>query len=497
VLLVGPPAQASRSRGGGARAGALAAVALGVLMLAPPALAGQIVWSTGGGIWAMRDDGSDPHELLSAALPPLATTLEHGTLASPDVFQNGGTTVLFLGQTKSYASSAQPLACGVDCSATYELHAGLLTQLGPAPGPAADAAYYEGQPRMTADGQELFGSVLYSPITGSSLPAPVSALVERALSADAQANEWAATGSQTEPAAGFDGTPDPADATQAAWVAAQGCGYHVADAQGVSQPSCQYEVQFGPVTATADAPVVIYDNEYVSAAGAGPTSLALSSDGATLLMVDPYAPNTGIYTTPVAGVPGAKPVTEVLSQPVGWSFGQARFAGAKIVFDAHQQHNGAATGDIYTVPATCTAASCTFPTAATNLTHDAAADSSDPAWTSASAPLPALSVAGHPRVTAVTAAAKSIAPGAKVHLSVTLSAAGTIVVRVTGRPGAPATPSRSRVIGTLRFPGQAGANTVVIGRVHGRALAPGVYTAWISLGGSPAGPRLVHFRVHP
>jgi hypothetical protein len=496
VLRDGRAVEASRPRGGRARTGALAAVALGVLVLAPPALAGQIVWSTGSGIWAMRDDGSNPHELVSVSSPPLATALQQGTLASPDVFQNGGTTVLFLGQTKSYAAAAQPLACGVDCSATYELRAGVLTQLGPAPAPA-DAAYYESQPRMTADGQELFGSALYSPITGSTLPAPLSALVERPLNADAESTPWAATGSQTEAPAGFDGTPDPADATQAAWVAAQGCSSHVPDAQGVDQPSCRYAVQLGPITADADAQVVIYDNEYVSAAGAGPTSLALSSDGATLLLVDPYAPNTGIYTTPVAGVPGAKPVAEVLSQPAGWTFGQARFAGAKIVFDAHQQHNGVATGDIYTVPATCTVATCAFPSDATNLTHDAAADSSDPAWTSASAPLPALAVAGHPRVTAVTAAAKSIAAGAKVRLGVTLSAAGTIVVRVTGRPGAPATPAKSRVIGTLRFPGQAGANTVAIGRVHGRALAPGVYTAWISLGGSPAGPRLVHFRVHP
>jgi len=474
---------------------AAGAVSLTVLVLAPPALAGQIVWSTGGGIWAMHDDGSDPHELVSVSSPPLATALAQGTLASPDVFQNAGTTVLFLGQTKSFAPSAQPLACGVDCSATYELHAGVLTQLGPAPGEAADAAYYESQPRLTADGQELFGSALYSGIAGSALPPPAAALVERALNAGAQVSEWGATGSQTEPSAGFDGTPDPADPSQAAWVAAQGCGHHVPDAQGVAQPSCQYEVQFGATTSGADAPVVIYDNEYVSAAGAGPTSLALSSDGATLLMVDPYAPNTGIYVTPVAGVAGAKPVTEVIGQPAGWTFGQARFAGAKIVFDAHQQHKGAATGDIYTVPASCTSATCSFPTDATNLTHDAAANSSNPAWTSASAPLPALRVAGSPRVTAATAAVKSIARGGKLHLTVTLSAAGTIVVRVTGRPGAPAAPAKSRVIGSLRLPGQAGDNAVTIGRLHGQPLLPGVYTAWISLGGSPAGPRLVHFRV--
>ena len=473
-----------------------AAVALAALVLASPALAGQIVWSTGSGIWAMRDDGSDPHELVSVSSPALASALAKGTLSSPDVFQAAGTTVLFLGQTSAYAPAAQPLACGADCSASYELRAGALTLLGPAPGPADGAAFYESQPRLTADSQELFGSSLYSGISGSALPQPESALVERPLSAGAQPAQWGATGGQTEPAAGFDGAPDPADPAQAAWVAAQGCGYHVPDAQGVEQPSCQYEVQFGPATSGAGAPVVIYDNEFVSAAGAGPTSLALSSDGATLLMVDPYAPNTGIYTTPVAGVPGDKPVAEVLAQPVGWTFGQARFAGSKIVFDAHQQRNGATTGDIYTVAASCTVTTCAFPANATNLTHDPTANSSDPAWTSAGSPIAALSVAARPRVTAATAQPKAIASGAKLRLSVTLSAAGTIVVRITGRPGAPATPVKSRVMGSLSFPGKAGVNAVAIGRLRGRPLPPGVYTAWVSLRGSSAGPRLVHFKVH-
>jgi hypothetical protein len=463
---------------------------------APAALAGQIVWSTGSGIWAMHDDGSDPHELISAHSPALASSLPQGTLLSPDVLQTGGTTVLFLGATKSFAPSRQPLACGSDCSATYELRAGALTELGPVAGAATGAAYYESQPRLTADGQELFGSALYSGITGPSLPAPAAALVERPLSAGATVTEWGSTGSETEPASGFDGAPDPADPTQAAWVQAQGCSYHVPDARGVEQPSCQYAVQLGSITSGASAPVVIFDNEYVSANGAGPTSLALSSDGTTLLMVDPYAPNLGIYTTPVAGVPGSKPVTEVIAQPVGWTFGQARFAGTKIVFDAHQHINSTTTGDIYTLPASCTAASCSFPASATNLTNDAAANSSDPAWTSANAPIAALKVPGPPRVTSVSALSTTITAGAKLRLSVTASAAGTIVVRVTGRPGAPATPlPKSRLLGSLRFAVQVGVNAVAIGRLGGRSLAAGTYTAKVWLSGSSAAPKAVHFSV--
>jgi len=498
ALRARAPRRGRRARGALARALPPAAIALVTLALAPTAIAGQIVWSTGNGIWAMRDDGSDPHELISARSPALASSLPQGTLLSPDVFQIGGSTVLFLGQTNSFAPSTQPLACGADCAATYELSGGLLSALGPAPGAAAGAAYYEGQPRLTADGQELFGSTLYSGITGSMLPPPAAALVERPLRAGATVTEWGSTGSETEPAAGFDGTPDPADPTLAAWVQAQGCGYHVPDAQGVEQPSCQYAVQFGPVTSGAGAPVVIFDNEYVSATGAGPTSLALSSDGATLLMVDPYAPNTGIYTTPVAGVPGAKPVSEVIAQPAGWTFGQARFAGSKIVFDAHQHLKATTTGDIYTVPAACTTATCSFPSSATNLTNDAAADSSDPAWTSASSPIAALKVPGPPRVTAVSALSKTIRAGGKLRLSVTSSAAGTIVVRITGRPGAPATPlPKSRLLGSLRFPAQVGVNAVAIGRLGGSTLAPGTYTAKVWLSGSSVPPKAVHFSVRP
>lgn len=475
-----------------------ALVVLFALALAPAALAGQIVWSTGSGIWAMRDDGSDPHELISSHSPALASSLPQGTLSSPDVLQTGGTAVLFIGATKAFASSAQPLACGADCSATYELRGGVLTELGPAAAAADGAAYFERQPRVTADGQELFGSALYSGITGSLLPAPAAALVERPLSAGATVTEWGSTGSETEPASGFDGAPDPADRSLAAWVQAQGCGYHVPDPQGVEQPSCQYAVQLGSVTSGPSAPVVIFDNEYVSANGAGPTSLALSSDGTTLVMVDPYAPNTGIYTTPVAGVPGAKPVTEVVAQPAGWTFGQARFAGTKIVFDAHQQLSAATTGDIYTLPASCTATSCSFPASATNLTHDAAANSSDPAWTSASAPIAALKGAGAPRVTAVSPLSTTIRSGAKLHLSVTASAAGTIVVRVTGHTGAAATPSRrTRLFGSLRFAAKAGVNAVAIGRLGGHSLPAGSYTVKVWLSGSSAAPKAVQFRVRP
>lgn len=464
------------------------------MALGSPAATGQIVWSSDAGVWAMNDDGSDPHELISPTSPQLVASLPAGTVAEPDVFQSGGTTVLFLGLTNAFADASLPAACGADCSGTYELNKGVLTELGPAAAAATGAAYYETQPRITEDGQELFGSSLYTGILASSLGTPATALVERPLAQNATVSQWSNTNSNAEPVAGFDGAPDPADPTLAAWVESQGCGHFYPNAQNVEQGSCQYAVHFGSASA-ADAPVATYDNEFVSANGRGPTSLALSTDGATLLLVDPYAPNTGIYTTPVAGTPGQKPVTEVVAQPAGWTFGQARFAGSNIVFDAHQVLNGKTTGDIYKIPASCaTTSGCAFPASATDLTNDPLADSSDPAWTSTTAPLAPLKVAVRPRVTGVTLPSAAIRAGRRFTLVVKLSAPATIVVKIIRRAS---TAPKTKTVGSITLAGKAGTNRLAIKQVGGRSLAAGTYTATIGLRGSSVAPRTVHFSVRP
>jgi hypothetical protein len=465
------------------------------LALASPVSAGQIVWSVNNAIWAMNDDGSHPHQLISGVSPQLAASLPSGTVAEPDIYQNGGTTVLFLGQTNAFAPSSQPKACGADCSGSYALSNGLLTELGPPPAPAAGTAYYETQPRVTADGQELFSSALWTGITGSSIGASATALVERQIAAGATVNPWSNTSSETQSVSGFAGAPDPADATRAAWVEQQACNFVF-----LGQNACQYAIHVGGLS-VASAPVAIYDKEYNSSAaglGQGPTSLAWSPDGTNLLMVDPFAPNTGIYEFAAAGDPATKPVTEVLVQPLGWTFGQARFAGSKIVFDAHQQVGTATTGDIYTIPANCTLATCTFPASATNLTNDPRANSEDPSWTSATEALAALRVAGGPSVTKVTLPTKSIRTGRRFTLIVTLSSPGTIVVKIVRRlSGATTTQGapRTRPMGSVTFAGKAGPNALLIGLVAGRRLAPGRYSASISVKGAGSAAKTVHFTV--
>jgi hypothetical protein len=488
-----PPLRASAlRRGGSARWAVTCALVLlpllGGLALAPAASAGQIVWSVNNGIWGMNDDGSRPHELISAAAPQLAASLPSGTVSAPDIFQSGGTTVLFLGQTNAFAPSSQPQVCGADCSATYSLSNGLLTELGPPAAASPGSAYYETQPRVTADGQEIFGSALTTGIVAGSAGTTASALVERRIAANATTTPWSNTASETQPASGFDGAPNPADPTQAAWVEFQGCN-HALTPNGPA--TCRYAVDAGSAS-NGNAPVAIYDNEYVSANGRGPTSLAWSSDGANLLMVDPFAPNTGVYEFPVAGIPGSKPITEVLAQPTGWTFGQARFAGPRIVFDAHQQIGSATTGDIYTIPASCTVATCTFPASATNLTHDARANSSDPAWTSATERLAPLRVRGGPSVTRVTLPSAPIRAGRRFTLQVTLSAPGAIVVKIRRLRGA----GKTKLIGSVSFAGKVGLNRLAIELVAGRALAAGTYTATIGVRGSTAPARTVHLTVH-
>ena len=217
-------------------------------------------------------------------------------------------------------------------------------------------------------------------------------------------------------------------------------------------------------------------------------------------MVDPYAPNTGIYEFAAAGDPNStppKPVTEVIAQPAGWTFGQARFAGSKIVFDAHQQVAGKTTGDIYTLSASCTAASCAFPASATNLTNDATADSADPAWTSATEPLVPFRVVGGASVIKVTLPSAPIRTGRRFTLGVTLSAPGTIVVKVVLRQLASTAKSapKAKTLGSLIFAGKAGSNRLSIGLVAGKNLAPGSYTATVGVQRSHAAAKTVHFTV--
>jgi len=480
-----------------ARRRALLAAVLCTLAAAPAARAGQIVWSAQNAIWAANDDGSMPRRLIAGSDPRLAGILPQGSVAAPDAFQGGGTAVLFLGSTSAFAPIGTPAACGQGCTDSFALRSGGLVDLGPAPGPLPDGAYYESQPRLTADGQELFSWALWSGVGAAAAGSARTELAQRPIPNPQDLGiAWSDTASASAPPSGFDGAPDPANPLEAAWVEAQGCVNYTLN----GEPACEFAVHFGTRSA-ANAPVSIYDKEYQGAAGgatAGPTSLDWSADGSSLLMVDPFAPNDGIYEFAAMTVATPdKPVTEVLAQPPGWTFNQVRFAGSMIVFDAHQGTGATQTGDIFTIPASCTAATCTFPASATNLTNNPTADASDPAWTSATTSLVPFdgtvtaSTPGAARATAATLQSAPIHAGRPFEIRVTLNAAATIVVTITPRhPG-----QRTRPVGSTSFHGAAGVNRLRIGRIAGSRLAAGTYQATIRAQGSVAKPISLRFTV--
>ena len=245
-------------------------------------------------------------------------------------------------------------------------------------------------------------------------------------------------------------------------------------------PVCQYAIHVAGASSAAAPAVAIFDDE--RRGGTGPSSLAWSSNGRNLLIVDDQPPNDGIYevsaSTSVA--PGTKTVTELIAEPPGWTFGQARFAGSKIVFDARGAGRSAAgTSDLYTISAGCDSGTCSFPTSATDLTASPGADNIGPAWTSLAAPLPALGaapVAGDPpALNAAAILGRTVTAKAGVSFEVTLSVAGSLLVSIS-RGG--------HTIGTTTVRLPAGASTFTITQSGGHPLTRGRDVAKLRIAGS-------------
>jgi hypothetical protein len=455
----------------------VALLAAGVLA-APAAQAGQVVWLAsgvpgGGELRAANDDGTYQHRLIGAADAPLVAEIAGGALGDPDVFQKGGSAVIFTDAT----STASPL-CALPCARAFSLTAGALAVQSPAP--VSSGAGFESQPRLTATESLVEQYVLYPSATASTLGAPsVAGLFQRPLGSSAFGTPWSDSATATL-AQRADPTPDPANPSLLAWVEIQdpSCTRFTVDDAAV----CQYAVRVGTASTTAP-PVAIFDDE--APFGPGPSSLAFSTDGRTLLIVDDAPPNDGIYEVPASTAvsPAAKHVTEVLAEPPGWTFGTARFAGTKIVFDAHGEgHSLPATSDIYTISASCDSGTCSFPASATNLTRKPTADNVDPAWTSATAPLVALGTpapvpGAPPTLHAAAIVARTVTSKKGVAFTVTLSVAGPLNVSIS-RGG--------HTIGTTTVRLPAGESTFTLRNSGGHALTPGHDVAKLRVGSSTA-----------
>jgi hypothetical protein len=365
--------------------------------------------------------------------------------------------------------------CAEPCTTTLSLASGTLRS--PLPPPSTTAASFETQPRLAANGQIVTQYSLYPAATPASLgSASVAALFATAPGASAFDSPWANTAIESLPLHA-DPAPDPANSSVVAWVENQDptCKHYVVNQKSV----CQYAIHVATAGAASPA-TAIFDDE--NPHGGGPSSVAFSSDGRNLLIVDDQPPNDGIYEVSASTTvpPADKQITELLAEPPGWTFGQARFAGSKIVFDARGEGRSLpGTSDIYEISSKCDSGTCSFPASATNLTRDAGADNLDPAWTSAAAPLPAVGGApapgAPPTLDAAAILARTTTARAGVSFEVTLSAAGTLVVSVS-RGG--------HTIGmtTLHLP--AGASKFTIKQSGGHILTPGSDEAKLRVGSS-------------
>ena len=333
---------------------------------------------------------------------------------------------------------------------------------------------------MTDGGQVVAQYALYPSASPTSLgAASMQGIFATPAGANAFASPWADTATEAMPLRA-DPAPDPADASLLAWVESEDptCTKFVVS----GAPVCQYEIHVAAASDTTSPPVAIFDDESVG--GAGPSSLAWSTNGRDLLIVDDQPPNDGIYEVSAEhrrARARLKQVAELLiAEPPGWSFGQARFAGTRIVFDARGEgHSTPNTSDIYSISAKCDSGTCSFPASATNLTNDPTADNLAPAWTSATAPLIALGAtpsAGAPaRLDAAVIVSRTVTAKAGVSFEVTLSAAGSLSVSIS---------RNGHTIGatTLHLP--TGESTVTITRSGGHALTSGSDVAKLRIGGS-------------
>ena len=451
-------------------------------LVAPLAHAGQIVWIQagargGGALWAANDDGTYPHRLIAAPARALATALPAGTLRDPDIFQKGGSTVLVSDTISTFSAPSPAATCAAPCTRTLALAAGTLTAQFPAPPPAGAA--FESQPRLTANGQIVDQYSLYPNATQDSLgAASASGIYVRPFGAPDAGGVWADTATEALPQRA-DPAPDPANPSLLAWVENQdpACTRFV-DSAGAA--ICQYAIHVASAATVNAPPVAIFAKE--TPFGAGPSSLSWSSDGRMLLIVDDQPPSNGIYTVSASTAVDltTKKITELIAEPPGWSFGQARFAGTRVVFDARGNATSApGTSDIYSISAGCDSGICSFPADAINLTHNPTADNIEPAWTSAAAPLVALGKAPAPGAPPVLDAAailaRTVSAKSGVSFEVTLSQAGSLQVSIS---------RNGHTIGTSTVRLPAGASRFTIKQSGGHALTRGRDVAKLRIKGS-------------
>jgi hypothetical protein len=441
----------------GARRAALAlCLALVALAAGHPgrALAGQIVYSAGTGIWAMNDDGSGKHELVDATQVPGAEYL-----GDPDVQPNGNE-VAFMGrwnqssveQNKYFGAS--PGFCGGNCEGYYELRNGSVTRISPAPFDCGGqpCASYEFDPRVATDGSvgyvfqtwvSEYNGYGWSPILGQ------SALLSRDANGSGQ-QQWKTVCEGTSSA-----NQEVTDASILAVNPVNPNEIAYGNCAETSDANCPfsfvtgYDVYLSGANRTDPADDVLVRTvsdpsaECLQDATTKIGDLSFSPDGSHIVELHGSS-GAGIWTYPA--VANATP-TELIAITGDWVFYAARYIGPNtIAFTAGEDTNHDGTPehiDLYEIPTSCTPATCAIATGqgVTNLTrsgdltYDYILNTANFGYTSSTTPLVAVPAAGGPSGNAGTggSAGGTASPGGHGGNGTAKAPGATITIARTQR----------------------------------------------------------------
>ena len=311
----------------------LAAAALACALAAPAASAGQIVWvkasaKGGSAIWAANDDGTYPHQLdRGQPRPALAQTLPGGVLGEPDVFQGAGSTVAF---TDTVATPAPPALCAPRARACSRCAAGVLAAQSPAAVPGRgelrDPAAADRLRRARRAVHRLPGAAADAPLRAGPLPSR----------ARRDRRDRRGLGRHRDRVAAGARRPGPRPGGRVAarlgrssriprargYAGRRRAGVPVRDPRrGRLRRRPRRRSRSSTTSARRHRAVVarVVERRAQAADRRRPAARTTASTRSRA-------------STSVA--PAAKTVTELIAEPPGWTFGQARFAGSKIVFDA-------------------------------------------------------------------------------------------------------------------------------------------------------------------
>lgn len=358
---------------------------LASIAVAVPAQA-QIVYDHGNEqtITVANDDGSNPQTLVNA----YSVSGVKGIFA-PAV-NPGGTAVVFSADGSVF-DARQAAACGDNCQAVYKYESGAVSPVTDImPGPCnSPCARLEQQPEIGANGKVVAEyewetwSYFYDGTTGyggywpdpdsraTITVSPHGSPVDGASANDipTKCSGQSLTDRPQMPGISPDGTrivyvdcTDPNDSTK--YMSA------VENLDGTNSYVCGED----------DAPI---------------QDPSFSLDGSKIIDAEGGgSPGLWTYGSNCDATGQTPNPTYVLGAPSSWTFYSPRFAAnGRIYFDAtHQVDQNTSTGDIYSISASCTSATCSFPNSATQITHTG--DVSNVAWTAKTIPLPSTSSTG-------------------------------------------------------------------------------------------------------